>query len=77
MRRARAALALAVVALAGSCARESESELRGAGWAKRDIVAAAPEIYCYSTLAAKDCHAAPAKGQEYRYVMPQAPVAGP
>ena len=77
MRRARAALALAVAALAASCARESEAELRASGWAKRDIVATAPEVYCYSTLAAKDCHAAPVKGQEYRYVMPQAPIAVP
>lgn len=77
MRRARVPLALAVAALAAVCARESESELRAAGWAKRDIVATAPEVYCYSTLAAKDCHAAPVKGQEYRYVMPQAPRAAP
>ena len=72
--RRLAALALAA-ALAAGCAKMTDSELRARGKAERDIVAAAPPAHCYTTLAAKECFAAPVPGQAYRAHPGQAPVA--
>ncbi len=73
---ARRLIALALAAaLASGCAKMTESELRARGKAERDIVAAAQPAHCYTSLAAKDCYAAPIPGRAYHAHPGQAPVA--
>jgi hypothetical protein len=76
-RRAAPAIAIAVLAALAACARPTESEIRTAGQAPRDIVAAAPAVHCYTTLAEKECFTAPVPGQGYRAHPGLAPVARP
>lgn len=74
-RRAAQAVAVTLLAALAACARPTESEIRTAGYAPRDIVAAAPAAHCYTTLAEKECFAAPVPGQGYRAHPGHAPVA--
>lgn len=69
MGKALALLAAAALLAGCNTLRQDERDILARGWtAPAPAPQPEPKVYCYGTLAEKDCYPSPQPGQDYRRV---------